>query len=304
MNLLPVTGNTCAVEASTALLPLYRCGGNDVILIDTGLAIKDREALTKLLADNRFNLRGIICTHAHLDHTGNARYLQSRYNCPVAMPLIEAGIAASPDAFRANYAYLTFAESRRFLREVCVTSDVIIPPDVPVFSFCGIPFAIVPLPGHTAGQIGVATPDGVLYLADCLLGRNMMEHAKLPTVMNIAEHMNTISTLQSLPYHHFIVAHKDIVADIRPLATYNLEQIRLRINQLLSCLQSGMDFSEWMWTFCEEAFIHTRKDLKLSVLERNFSYFLAYLEDTGLVEVQREHGAKHYTRSGTLPPLT
>ena len=296
MKLQHIIGNTFVVEAAMALLPLYRCGEKDVILLDTGLATKDRSGLTALLEDNDFHLKGVICTHAHFDHTDNARYLQQRYACPVAMPLIEAGIAASPDAYRGNYAYLTYRQSRRLFSEAWVVSDMTIDPQARAFTFCGVPFSILSLPGHTAGQIGVVTPDSVAYLADCLIGEELMSSAKLPTVMNLAQDMDTKNALLSLRCKYYIISHKAVLTDIRPLIAYDLEQIQTRICRLLDCLEDGMNTDEWLGAFCEVAEIHTHQDFKLSVLERNFGQFLSYLEDTGRISIQRESGVKHYTK--------
>ena len=71
MELRHVLGRTWVAEASTALLPIYRVTDTDIILIDTGYAKLDRAGLTALIEDRGFHLRGIICSHAHFDHSGN-----------------------------------------------------------------------------------------------------------------------------------------------------------------------------------------------------------------------------------------
>ena len=101
MELRHVLGRTWVAEASTALLPIYRVTDMDMILIDTGYAKLDRAGLTALIEDNGFHLRGIICSHAHFDHSGNVRYLQQRCGAKAAAHIIEAGISVNPDAYRA-----------------------------------------------------------------------------------------------------------------------------------------------------------------------------------------------------------
>ena len=126
MDLQHVLGRTWAAEGATALLPLYFLSEKDVILIDTGYAKLDRSGLTHLIDDNGLRLRGIICSHAHFDHTGNVRYLQQRYGCPAAIQLIEAGISVNPDSYRANYVALTYGKSRQLFLEECFTADIVI----------------------------------------------------------------------------------------------------------------------------------------------------------------------------------
>ena len=102
MELRHVYGNTYAAVGATALMPVYKLTDTDIVLMDTGYARLDRSALVNLIEGNGFRLRGIICSHAHFDHTGNVRYLQQRYGCQAAAQIIEAGISVNPDAYRAN----------------------------------------------------------------------------------------------------------------------------------------------------------------------------------------------------------
>ena len=183
MELRHVYGRTYAAVGATALMPVYKLTERDIVLMDTGYARLDRSALVNLIEDNGFRLRGIICSHAHFDHTGNVRYLQQRYGCQAAAQIIEAGISVNPDAYRANYVALTYGKSREYLLEECFPADVIIPADAEHVDFCGARFGILQLPGHSAGHIGVVTPDGVAYLGDCLIDEGQIAAAKLPTSM-------------------------------------------------------------------------------------------------------------------------
>ena len=151
MELRRVLGSTYVAEGSTALLPLYKLNDTDVILLDTGYAKLDRSGLTHLLDDNGFQLKGILCSHAHFDHTGNVRYLQKRYGAIAAAQIIEAGISVNPDAYRANYVALTYGRSREYFLEECFTADVIIPADATELSFCGAKFGILQLPRPQRG---------------------------------------------------------------------------------------------------------------------------------------------------------
>ena len=95
MELRHVLGNTWAAEANTALLPVYKINDRDIVLIDTGYAKLDRAGLTAMIEAHGFRLRGVICSHAHFDHSGNVRYLQQRYGAKAAAHIIEAGISVN-----------------------------------------------------------------------------------------------------------------------------------------------------------------------------------------------------------------
>ena len=294
MELRHVYGNTYAAVGATALMPVYKLTERDIVPMDTGYARPDRSALVNLIEGNGFRLRGIICSHAHFDHTGNVRYLQQRYGCQAAAQIIEAGISVNPDAYRANYVALTYGKSREYLLEECFPADVIIPADAEHLDFCGARFGILQLPGHSAGHIGVVTPDGVAYLGDCLIDEEQIAAAKLPTSMFIARDLESKESLRNLRRPAYIIAHKQVLTDIGPLIDRNIDFIHDKGRELLEDLEDGMSFDQWIYAFCQRENVRTRNEFKFSIVERNFANFVDWLTDEGKVEVRREFCAKHY----------
>lgn len=294
MELRHVYGNTYAAVGATALMPVYKLTDTDIVLMDTGYARLDRSALVNLIEGNGFRLRGIICSHAHFDHTGNVRYLQQRYGCQAAAQIIEAGISVNPDAYRANYVALTYGKSREYLLEECFPADVIIPADAGHLDFFGARFGILQLPGHSAGHIGVVTPDGVAYLGDCLIDEEQIAAAKLPTSMFIARDLESKESLRNLRRPAYIIAHKQVLTDIGPLIDRNIDFIHDKGRELLEDLEDGMSFDQWIYAFCQRENVRTRNEFKFSIVERNFANFVDWLTDEGKVEVRREFCAKHY----------
>ena len=294
MELRHVLGRTWVAEASTALLPIYRVTDTDIILIDTGYAKLDRAGLTALIEDRGFHLRGIICSHAHFDHSGNVRYLQQRCGAKAAAHIIEAGISVNPDAYRANYVALTYGKSREFFLEECFVADTIISPEDDFLDFCGVRFGILQLPGHSAGHIGVVTPDNVAYVGDCLIDQQQIDSAKLPTSMFIARDLQSKEFLRQTQYDAYILAHKSVVTDIAPLVDSNIAFIHRKAEELLNDLTDGMTFAQWISTFCQRENIRTKNELKFSIIERNFSNFVDWLTDEGRILVRREYCAKTY----------
>lgn len=294
MELRHVCGNTYAAVGATALMPVYKLTERDIVLMDTGYARLDRSALVNLIEGNGFRLRGILCSHAHFDHTGNVRYLQQRYGCQAAAQIIEAGISVNTEAYRANYVALTYGKSREYLLEECFPADVIIPADAEHLDFCGARFGILQLPGHSAGHIGVVTPDGVAYLGDCLIDEEQIAAAKLPTSMFIARDLESKESLRNLRRPAYIIAHKQVLTDIGPLIDRNIAFIHDKGRELMEDLEDGMSFDQWIYAFCQRENVRTRNEFKFSIVERNFANFVDWLTDEGKVEVRREFCAKHY----------
>lgn len=294
MELRHVYGNTYAAVGATALMPVYKLTERDIVLMDTGYARLDRSALVNLIEGNGFRLRGILCSHAHFDHTGNVRFLQQRYGCQAAAQIIEAGISVNTEAYRANYVALTYGKSREYLLEEFFPADVIIPADAEHLDFCGARFGILQLPGHSAGHIGVVTPDGVAYLGDCLIDEEQIAAAKLPTSMFIARDLESKESLRNLRRPAYIIAHKQVLTDIGPLIDRNIAFIHDKGRELLEDLEDGMSFDQWIYAFCQRENVRTRNEFKFSIVERNFANFVDWLTDEGKVEVRREFCAKHY----------
>ena len=294
MELRHVYGRTYAAVGATALMPVYKLTDTDIVLMDTGYARLDRSALVNLIEGNGFRLRGILCSHAHFDHTGNVRYLQQRYGCQAAAQIIEAGISVNTEAYRANYVALTYGKSREYLLEECFPADVIIPADAEHLDFCGARFGILQLPGHSAGHIGVVTPDGVAYLGDCLIDEEQIAAAKLPTSMFIARDLESKESLRNLRRPAYIIAHKQVLTDIGPLIDRNIAFIHDKGRELMEDLEDGMSFDQWIYAFCQRENVRTRNEFKFSIVERNFANFVDWLTDEGKVEVRREFCAKHY----------
>ena len=295
MELRHLCGNTYAAIGEGAVLGLYRLNERDIVLLDTGVRMKDRAALDSLIAENGFAVKGIFCSHAHYDHSGNTAYLRHRWGALTAAQITEAGIAATPESYHANYPFATYAQCRTWFCEECFPTDVVIGRNDDHVSFCGADFGIIQLPGHAAGQIGIITPDNVAYLADCLIGPATLSASKLPTSMCIEDDLKSKEKVRSLRCAAYILAHHDVIeGDIGPTVDANLSLYHRKEQEMLDCLRDGMTADEWRSAFSEAMGFRTHNDFKLGVIRRNFGSFLFYLEDTGRVNIQWDSCTKHY----------
>lgn len=275
---------------------VYRLNDREIVLMDTGVRKTDRAELDAMIAENDYVVKGIFCSHAHYDHSGSTEYLRRRWNAPVAAQIIEAGVGATPESYHANYSYATYEQCRQFFAEEWFTTDVVIGRDAERLSFCGADFGILQLPGHTAGQIGIVTPDGVAYLADSLIGSAARAAAKLPTSMCIRDDLKSKASLHKLDCKAYILAHHDILNDIHAMIDANIEMFHQKAHEILERLSDGMSEDQWRSAFAEALGLHTHNPFKLCVFRRNFASFLLYLEDIGAIGVQWDASTKRYVR--------
>ena len=210
MELKQVLGNTYVMEAQAGTLVFYKTGAHEGILIDTGYAQEDREELIRTFELANIRPKGVIVSHTHYDHAGNAQALKDRYGCPILASLAEAGTAMSVMSYRTAYPAMTPKEIDDMMVGQCYCVDQVILPSERVSFFCGVPFGILPLYGHTPGHIGVVTPDHVAYLADALMSEAVMRASKMPSAVCREDDLKAKKSLHALKCEAYVLAHRGV----------------------------------------------------------------------------------------------
>lgn len=150
--------------ACPAKIGVYLKDGTDAYLIDGGSDATAAKKALQALAQNGWNLAGVLITHSNADHIGGNHLLQSRTGCRIYSSGAEAAITENP-ILSPSFVYggFPFSDLRhKFLlaQPSCVTpfSDPSFPQEV----------GIIPLPGHCFEMVGFRTPDDTVFLADCV----------------------------------------------------------------------------------------------------------------------------------------
>ena len=288
-----ICGSTFAFETELALLPFYKLNERDIVLLDAGYAPTDRELLPQTLEACGFFVRGILCSHAHMDHVGNVSRLCGIYGCRVGAHLIEAAIAASPDSFCRHYGI--HASIDRGAEECFVATDLI-RPGQETLDFCGATFGILHLPGHSDGHLGYVTPDGVAYLGDAIMGFSQLAGSKMPFTTQLAHDLASKRAILNLSAKAYVVAHKAILSDVRELAEANTTRLLEKVEDILASLRGTPTGGEWLAAYCEKNGWNFRSERSFSILEFGFNSAVTYLEETGRITSRRVNGNRRYLR--------
>lgn len=147
-------------------------GKNGDILIDTGF-IGIKKPLKKWL--DKFNIKLVILTHAHVDHIWNASYIKKLYNCQIAIGkkdienIDNTQIHSTPSKKRYNqWAKLMNYGMKKFIPET-FDIDMYLKDNQKIKRY-GLDLKIISLPGHTNGSIGILYKD-YLFAGDALVNR-------------------------------------------------------------------------------------------------------------------------------------
>lgn len=147
-------------------------GDNGDILIDTGF-IGIRRNLKKWL--DKFNIKLVILTHAHVDYIWNASYIQKLYNCDVALSINDienidnSNIKSKPSKIKyKTWTNLMNWGMRHFIpKNFNINIEL---QDNQIINDYGLDLKIISLPGHTNGSIGILYKD-YLFVGDALVNR-------------------------------------------------------------------------------------------------------------------------------------
>jgi len=187
---------------------LYVIKGEDGdILIDTGFVCMKKKLKRWL---NKFNIKLIILTHAHVDHIWNAQYLKKLYNCEVMMGIndIENIDNSKINSEASNKKHKRWTKIMNFGMKKFVPKKFEIDmglSDNQLLSKYGIDMKIVGLSGHTDGSIGILYND-YLFAGDALVNRRRCPQIAYQNQNNVAA-MNSYNKIIELKPKLIFVGH-------------------------------------------------------------------------------------------------
>ena len=147
-------------------------GKNGDILIDTGF-IGIKRPLKRWL--NQFNIKLVILTHAHVDHTWNAAYIKKTYNCKIAIGKndIENIDNRNIKSIPSNKKHTRWTKLMNYGMQKFIPNHYDVDLKLnnnQVIKKYGLELKIISLPGHTNGSIGIIYKD-YLFAGDALVNR-------------------------------------------------------------------------------------------------------------------------------------
>ncbi len=282
----------CFYIQSPAKIGLYRLNESEVCFIDSG---NDKDAgrkLRQLLDKQGWKLRAIYNTHANADHIGGNRYLQAQTGCRIYAPGIDCAITRHPIL---EPAFLYGAYPPKDLRhkfllaqesEVEPLTDEVLPEG----------FEIIPLPGHFFDMVGFRTPDGVVFLADCLSSAGTLEKYQIGFIYDVAAYLDTLEKVKGMEARLFVPSHAAPTEDIAPLAQLNIDKVNEIAERVMTLCAEPRCFEAILQQLFRDYALAMNFEQYVLVGSTLRSY-LAWLCDTGRLVPVFEDGMLLWTRS-------
>ena len=268
-----------------AKIGIYLADGNRVYLIDSG---GDKEAgrkVRQLLEKNNWTLAGILNTHSNADHIGGNRYLQNQTGCPVFSSGIEAAFTRYP-MLEPSFLYGGYP-CKELRHKFLLAQDS----EVTDFSHESFPkeVEVIPLPGHFFDMVGFRTPDGTVFLADCISSKATLEKYAVTFIYDVAAYLETLDKVEAMEAPLFVPSHAEAAADLTELIAYNREKVHEVAETILTICTEPLNFE----VILQKLFRHyglTMNFQQYVLVGSTVRSYLAWMKDSGRVDAVFEDG--------------
>lgn len=280
--LIQLSERTYYIKSPTNI-GLVRLDEQNVCLIDSG---NDKDAGRKarqILDANGWNLTAIYNTHAHADHIGGNKYLQGQTGCKVYAPGIDCDFTRHP-ILEPSLLYGGYSPKDLRHKFLMVQES-----DAEELTTDKLPngFEAIKLPGHFFNMAGFRTPDHVVFLADCLSSREILDKYQIGFVYDVAAYVKTLEMVKGMTAKIFVPSHTEVTENISGLAQYNIDKVNEIAEKILeicaqpSCFEDILQklFAAYRLTMNFEQYVLVGSTVRS---------YLAWLKDAGKLSVNFE----------------
>jgi glyoxylase-like metal-dependent hydrolase (beta-lactamase superfamily II) len=233
-----IRGHTFYLDTGQSLIGVYRLPDSSCVLIDSGDRAGNAKVVLDTLQDEGLQVQGIINTHAHADHCAANHRIQEATNCSIYASGAEGCFIEDPVL---GLYCLYSAQPIRMLKNRYLLAEPSrvthkLGNDLNLNSEW---FTILDLKGHSAGHIGVVTPDGVLFAGDSMLHPDILKDFAFLYMADIAGQLQTLATLKQRPEMLFLT-HGGLVRDAASAIRLNQDRLEFIMDSIRTLLVSPL----------------------------------------------------------------
>jgi glyoxylase-like metal-dependent hydrolase (beta-lactamase superfamily II) len=197
-------------------------GDGSVAMIDTGLNESNaKKTLKTIAAELNRPVTRILTTHAHADHFGGNATVVNRTGADVWAPPVDEAVLRYP--ILQPSLLFAGADPPPDLRGGFLLADAS-PVDHVIaesrIEFEGVAIDVVPLYGHSPGQIGFLV-DGVFFCADVVLPESVLAKYRIPYLYSVRDHLQALDRAETIQHRQVVPGHGAPSESIRPAVALN-----------------------------------------------------------------------------------
>jgi glyoxylase-like metal-dependent hydrolase (beta-lactamase superfamily II) len=296
MDLNKINGNTYYIDNPTNI-GVYTFKNKYCVMIDTGINNTLAAKFDEVLSRNGIKPKYVINTHCHVDHAGANFYFKEHHPGIIFYSTCEGKIYLENDYLFPSSIYGTGPAKENIRphgRSKAIDIDQVM--EYGMNKINDEKFDIIPLDGHAIGQIGIATPDRVLFLGDSLFSPSIMGKYTFPLLYDVEAQLKTIDYIKDLDYKFYILSHGDKIYDtheIRELADKNRENIEMYLDDIKELLNQPLSKEDVLEQICQ------LNDMALDFRSYHLCLssvgaFMTYIFDKKMLEYEVENGKLYY----------
>ncbi|MDK2799649.1 MAG: hypothetical protein PWP27_1355 [Clostridiales bacterium] len=291
--MIKVKGNTYYIPGPVCIGVYVQ--GKECMLIDTGLDERSAKKILKELEQEGLTPTVIINTHSHADHFGGNFFIQKKkevVTCTSAKESVGLQYPIYEPFYLFSASPLKEMQNKFFMGKQSKFDQVLKPGREQVNQF---QFEVVSLPGHSIDQIGVVTNDNVLFCADTVISREIIDKYDLPYVYDVGQHMNSLKYIKESSFDAYVMAHGGAVEDITTEVDINLKVVQEIQSYLLDVLHEPMTREDILAKFVQY------KNISLSMVQypllfASLSAYLSYMADHDMIEYYLDKGKLYWIK--------
>lgn len=291
-----IGGRTGCLHMDSNSLPVYRVSDREWILMDSGLNYEGSQ-LMDFLDREGIQVLAVLTSHAHFDHMGNHRLLQEEMGAKLVMTAMDAGSVKDATSLKTCFYSSTAEEIRRKVGYMVCQADRLLFPWERQFSIEGVTFWQFPLPGHAASHVGYRTQDGVLYVGDALMGREILADQSLAYMLDWQLAFQTMKEISRIPARVWILAHGGPVTEREELAEENIRVYQDILQEMWRLLEREFFLEEALELFIPHQRLKVKNPPYARMAERIIRSGLEYLTDSNKLEIQVKRGRILYKKA-------
>lgn len=269
----------------TVNLGVYHRGKGKCTLIDSGIDDDAGKRAINILKEEGMEIDSIINTHSHADHIGGNAIIQKRLDCDIYASKIEDAIIENPiiePFYLFGSAPPTFMQNKFLMAKPSKVTRVIAAGNLDIG---GSNFEIVYLPGHSLGQIGVVTLDGVFYPGDAYFSKNIIEKHGFPFFQDIDAAFKTLEYLSDVKYPFYVPCHGILDYNIEELIKTNIKALKDAIAIIMDNLEQPKSTEELSQIIFRHYEVNQNPG-QYYLTWATLSAYLAYLNNKGSIECE------------------